>query len=76
MHSDTWCPLPFVSLTIHPTNRITHCMMSEYKMADIYEDNSWDNSKFRELRKNMLENKWTLGDSGDCTNCYNKEKNN
>lgn len=58
MHSDTWCPLPFLSLTLHPTGQLTHCMMSEHHMGDF--DEGWDNYRFVEMRENMLAGKWNL----------------
>lgn len=57
-HSETWCPLPFVSLTIHPTGKLTHCMMSEEKMGDL--DSGWDNPNFQEMRRIMLDGDWNL----------------
>lgn len=58
LHSKSWCPMPFLSLTIHPTNRLTHCMMSEVDMGSI--DGGWDNDKFKEMRQRMLDGKHSL----------------
>jgi len=60
MHSDAWCPMPFLSLTIHPTNKLTSCMMSNTNMGNPYEGGGWDNSHFKELRQNMLDGVWSL----------------
>jgi len=58
LHSSTWCPLPFLSLTIHPTGKLTHCMMSEEPMGDL--NSGWDNENFQTMRKTMLAGKWNL----------------
>ena len=60
MHSDAWCPMPFLSLTIHPTNKLTTCMMSNTDMGNPYNDGGWDNSKFQKIRQNMLDGVWSL----------------
>jgi hypothetical protein len=76
---DSYCPLPFMSLTIHPTNKLTSCMMSENKLADVIDDDPLNNSNFQELRTNMLNGKWSIADDkgpGKCINCYYKETNN
>lgn len=58
LHSSTWCPLPFLSLTIHPTGKLTHCMMSEEPMGDL--NSGWDNENFQTMRKTMLAGNWNL----------------
>jgi MoaA/NifB/PqqE/SkfB family radical SAM enzyme len=60
MHSEAWCPMPFLSLTIHPTNKLTSCMMSNTNMGDPYINEGWDNDNFKNLRQNMLAGFWSL----------------
>ena len=71
MHSKTWCPMPFLSLTIHPTGRLTHCMMSETDMGAI--SDGWDNDKFQLLRQRMLDGKWSIIDTGDTKDQFSKD---
>ena len=33
-HSETWCPIPFVGLALHPMGFLTRCMMSEEMMSN------------------------------------------
>jgi len=77
MHSELYCPLPFMSLTIHPTNKLTHCMMSETTMSDIKENDGWNNLNFQNMRSNMLKNIWNTQkektSNADCGNCKEKE---
>jgi len=67
LHSDTWCPVPFNTISWHPTGVVSRCMMSDAPMGD-----SHDSPLMQELRQNMLDNKW---DNHGCTNCLSKEKN-
>ena len=77
MHSELYCPLPFMSLTIHPTNKLTHCMMSETTMSNIKENDGWNNLNFQNMRSNMLKNIWNTQSektsNADCGNCKEKE---
>jgi len=68
-HSDTWCPIPFTAISLHPTGTLTRCMMSEEIMSN-EENMDWDSPDFQKLRKSMLEGKW---DEPGCANCKSKE---
>jgi|TARA_B110000908_G_C10257943_1_gene456951 MoaA/NifB/PqqE/SkfB family radical SAM enzyme len=67
LHSDSWCPVPFNTISWHPTGVVSRCMMSDAPMGD-----SHDSPLMQELRQNMLDNKW---DNHGCTNCLKKEQN-
>lgn len=69
-HSDTWCPVPFTAISLHPTGTLTRCMMSEEIMSN-EENMDWDSPDFQALRKSMLEGKW---DEPGCDNCKKKEE--
>lgn len=69
-HSDTWCPIPFVGLSLHPMGFLSRCMMSEEVMSNS-DEMDWDNPEFQRLRKSMLDGKW---DSPGCDNCRMKEE--
>lgn len=69
--SKSYCPMPFVTLTVNPGNFISRCMMSWIKMGTI-EKETYSNENFQTLRKNMLEDKW---DTVGCHTCYLKEQN-
>lgn len=69
--SKTYCPMPFVTLTVNPGNFISRCMMSWTNMGPI-EKSTYSNNAFQNLRENMLNGKWdTLG----CHTCHLKEQN-
>lgn len=68
----TYCPMPFVTLTVNPSNYISRCMMSLYDMGPI-EHSTYSNNQFKKLRSNMLNGIW---DKKGCDSCYYKEKNN
>ena len=68
-HSETWCPVPFTAISLHPTGTLTRCMMSEEIMSN-EENMDWDSPDFQALRKSMLEGKW---DQPGCDNCKKKE---
>ena len=68
-HSDTWCPIPFVGVSLHPMGFLSRCMMSEEVMSN-YDEMDWNNPEFQRLRKSMLDGKW---DSPGCDNCQIKE---
>lgn len=71
MHSDTWCPIPFVGISLHPTGTLTRCMMSEMDMTERnIQSYDWDNENFQKLRADMLAGKW---DEDGCANCLMKE---
>jgi sulfatase maturation enzyme AslB (radical SAM superfamily) len=73
MHSDTWCPIPFVGISLHPTGSLTRCMMSEEDMTERgagVDSFDWDNEKFQKLRSGMLSGTW---DQPGCDNCKMKE---
>ena len=65
LHSDAWCPVPFNSITFHPTGAITRCMMNSVPMGD-----SFDSIEMQELRQDMLDGKW---DTDGCGVCWKKE---
>jgi len=69
MHSDSWCPIPFNAVSLHPTGVLTRCMMSEEYMSN-REDLNWDNPDFQSLRRDMLRGEW---DEEGCMNCKMKE---
>ena len=69
-HSETWCPIPFVGLSLHPMGFLSRCMMSEEVMSNA-QDLDWDSPNFQLLRKSMLDGKW---DSPGCDNCRMKEE--
>ena len=66
-HSETWCPIPFVGLALHPMGFLTRCMMSEEVMSN---ELDWDSPDFQNLRQSMLDGKW---DEPGCSNCKMKE---
>tara|TARA_B110001454_G_C12707900_1_gene429411 strand:- start:272 stop:1561 length:1290 start_codon:yes stop_codon:yes gene_type:complete len=67
LHSKSWCPVPFNTISWHPSGVVSRCMMSDDNMGESHESDS-----MIELRKNMLDGKW---DTFGCINCLNKEKN-
>ena len=68
LHSDSWCPVPFNSITFHPTGAITRCMMNSVPMGD-----SFDSIEMQQLRQDMLDGKW---DKEGCSVCWKKENRN
>jgi len=70
MSKDTFCPMPFVTLTVNPGNYISRCMMSMTPMGPI-EKSTYSNEKFKTLRNNMLNGVW---DEIGCESCFFKEK--
>ena len=66
-HSETWCPLPFVGIALHPMGHLSRCMMHEEMMSNA-ETLDWDNTEFQRLRQNMLNGIWD-----GCNSCYDKE---
>jgi MoaA/NifB/PqqE/SkfB family radical SAM enzyme len=66
LHSPSWCPVPFNTISWHPTGMITRCMMSDEDMGETHESNL-----MQELRQGMLDGKW---DKRGCMNCLQKEK--
>ena len=55
--SNVYCPMPFVTLTIHPGNFISRCMMSLDNMGPI-DLNTYSNDAFQTLRANQLAGIW------------------
>ena len=51
--SNCICPIAFYGLTVHPSNIITSCMLTENKLASVKESNGIDNDNFVKLRENM-----------------------
>ena len=66
LHSKSWCPIPFNTISWHPTGVVSRCMMSDTPMGE-----SHDSEHMQELRQNMLDGKW---DTNGCLNCITKEK--
>lgn len=60
------CPMAFFSLTVHPTNVITSCMLSENKLASVGEKDGLDNEAFQDLRQNMFDGKWSKQNCATC----------
>jgi len=71
MNLDTYCPMPFVTLTVNPGGTISRCMMSLENMGPISAD-TYSNEKFQTLRQNMLQGKW---DEQGCNSCFRAEQN-
>ena len=67
LHSKSWCPVPFNTISWHPSGVVSRCMMSDDDMGASHESD-----EMQALRKNMLDGKW---DTYGCTNCLNREKN-
>ena len=53
LHSPSWCPVPFNTISWHPSGVVSRCMMNDTPMGSSHES---DQMQF--LRKNMLEGKW------------------
>jgi MoaA/NifB/PqqE/SkfB family radical SAM enzyme len=70
MINEKLCLIPFVSISTHPGGFVSRCMMSSLPMGLINDPNVWDNNKFIELRKDMVENRWNLP---GCKTCYERE---
>jgi len=70
MHDKTYCPMPFISLSVNPGNYISRCMMSTANMGSIQKE-TYSNEKFQNLRQNMLDGSW---DEIGCSTCFNKER--
>lgn len=66
----TYCPMPFISLSVNPGNYISRCMMSTANMGPI-EKETYSNDEFKNLRQNMLDGSW---DEIGCSTCFNKER--
>jgi MoaA/NifB/PqqE/SkfB family radical SAM enzyme len=66
LHSKSWCPVPFNTISWHPSGVVSRCMMSDDDMGTHH-----DSTEMQDLRKNMLAGKW---DTFGCTNCLTKEK--
>ena len=58
-------------LTVHPTNVITSCMLSENPPAKVNEKNGIDNQNFQDLRQSMIDGKWT---KHNCESCMVQEQ--
>ena len=53
----TYCPMPFVTMTVNPGNYISRCMMSHKSMGEI-QSKTLQNLAFETLRSNMLNGVW------------------
>ena len=71
LNKDTYCPMPFVTLSVNPGNYISRCMMSMTPMGDI-STKTYQNKKFKKLRLDMLNGVW---DEKGCSGCFIKEQN-
>lgn len=60
--SNCICPIAFYGLTVHPSNIITSCMLTENKLASVKESNGIDNDNFVKLRENMKAGIWNHTD--------------
>lgn len=69
-HSDTWCPIPFVGVSLHPMGFLSRCMMSETVMSNS-DEMDWNNTEFQRLRQSMLDGNW---DKPGCDSCRDKEE--
>ena len=65
------CPIAFFGLTVHPTNVITSCMLSENPLANVNEKDGIDNQNFQDLRQAMIDGKWT---KHNCESCMVQEQ--
>ena len=65
------CPIAFFGLTVHPTNVITSCMLSENPLAKVNEKDGLDNQNFQDLRQAMLDGNWT---KHNCESCMVQEQ--
>ena len=70
MNNKTYCPMPFVTLSVNPGNYISRCMMSMTSMGDI-STKTYQNKKFKKLRTDMLGGVW---DQEGCSSCFIKEQ--
>lgn len=68
----TYCPMPFVTMTVNPGNYISRCMMSHKSMGEI-QSKTLQNLAFETLRSNMLNGVW---DKEGCKVCYSRENAN
>lgn len=66
LHSPSWCPVPFNTISWHPSGVVSRCMMNDTPMGSSHES-----EQMQFLRKNMLEGKW---DTHGCMNCLQKEQ--
>lgn len=73
--SKTFCMAPWVSINNNPNGNILPCCVSKFHEPfgnlnnDSIED-IWNNEKYKELRKNMLNDKKT----SSCERCYKEEE--
>ena len=82
--SNCVCPIAFYGLTVHPSNIITSCMLTENKLASVKESNGIDNDNFVKLRENMKKGVWShteeyegykidAGLGSNCGTCLHQE---
>ena len=67
LHGPSWCPVPFNTISWHPSGVVSRCMMNDTPMGSSHESD-----KMQALRKTMLAGKW---DTHGCMNCLQKEQN-
>lgn len=73
--SKVFCMAPWVSINNNPNGNILPCCVSKFHepFGNLNNDsieNIWNNEKYKELRKNMLEEKKT----STCERCYKEEE--
>ena len=66
LHSKSWCPIPFNTISWHPSGVVSRCMMSAYDMGASHESD-----QMVTLRQQMLDGEW---DTQGCSHCLQKEK--
>ena len=69
-----FCMLPWVHMHAYPDGRVYPCCLADYwhPVGDLRKNSMievWNQEKYRELRRNMLEEK----PSKQCTKCYEQE---
>jgi radical SAM protein with 4Fe4S-binding SPASM domain len=76
LESKYFCMMPWVHMHAYPDGRVYPCCLADYNndMGSLRKNNMievWNQEKYRELRKNMLEEK----PNATCVKCYEQEKN-
>lgn len=73
--SKTFCMAPWVSINNNPNGNVLPCCVSKFhepygNLNNDTIETIWNNEKYKELRKNMLEDKQTPS----CERCYKEEE--
>ena len=74
--SNYFCMMPWVHMHAYPDGRVYPCCLADYwhPVGDLRKNTMieiWNNEKYKELRRNMLEEK----PSQVCNKCYEQESN-